>query len=270
MIAGTTANCKIKSITVSDTIATIICIMYSSSPARIHKPFKFYLRDKDSSLTNISENIYWIDRINNYNNDSINVDVNQYLEVILKVDITKNNTADIVENKWVRQCNLILKDLSNSSDTIAWLSEDLTLVSKEFEIPTIYNLDIYSDNQYNLYVDFQYKYKSQQDFNYNNQNLYTTINILSLYTGAVLESLDVHEESFSTSKVSAQLLNEYNSSIQVQIQLKNTRGDILFTLDRIYNPVPRQTNTYIKTKDGVKRVLAFYVKANDTLIKEEN
>ena len=268
MIAGTSANCKIKSITISDTEATIICIIYSSSPAKIHKPFKFYLRDKDKTLTAISENIYWIDRINNYNNDSINIDVNQYIEVILKVDITKGNTADVVENKWVRHCNLILKDLSLVSDSFAWVSEDITLVSKEFEIPSIYNLDIYSDKKFNLYIDFQYKYKSQQDFNYNNKNLYTTINILSLYTGVTLETLDILEEEYNTSKVSAKLLKEYSSPIQIQIQLKNNKGDILKTINKIYSPVPRETNTYIKTKEGIKKVLAFYVKASDTLSEE--
>ena len=93
MIKGTAANCKITSITISESTASIHCILYSTSPAKKHEAFKFYLKDKDNTLTSISENVYWIDRTNNYNNDIRNIDVNQYLELILKVDITKQNTV---------------------------------------------------------------------------------------------------------------------------------------------------------------------------------
>lgn len=263
MIKGTAANCKIKSITISEFEATIICVIYSSAPAVQHKPFQFLIRDKDKSLTIVSENIYWIDRLNNYNNDSKNIDVNQYAEVILKVDITNSNTSPIIDNKWVRDCNLILKDLSVIGEQLAWISEDLHLVSKEFEIPKVYDLDIYSDKNYNLFIKFQYKYSSQQDFNYNNKNLYTTINIVSLYTDTVLETKDVEEENSYISLVSTQMNGTYNSPIKVQIILKNYRGDSLFKLERIYNPTPRVTNSFIKTETGIKRVLAYYVKPQD-------
>lgn len=259
MIKGTTANCKIKSITVTDSTAIITCIIYSLSPAKEHKAFKFYLRDKDKSLTNISENIYWIDRLNNYNTDSINVDVNQYLETQFIIDITNTNKAELDGNKWVRQCNLVLRDLAFSPNTYAWISEDLTLVSKEFEIPTVQDLDIYSDKNYNLFVNFKLDYKSQADFNYNNSNLYTTIKVLSVYTETLLDSVDV---DISNTKIETQFLKTFNTPVKIVIELKNSKGQILSSLERNYIPLIRQSVTYIKTPSGIERVLAYYIKDN--------
>jgi hypothetical protein len=265
MIRGTTANCKIKSITVTDSTATVTCILYSLSPAKEHKAFKFFLRDKDKTLTAISENIYWIDRINNYNNSISNIDVNQYLETTFFIDITNANTADLVENKWVRECNLVLQNIEEPTTSFAWVSEDLTLVSKEFEIPIIKDLDIRSDKNYNLFVDFLYQYKSQADFNYTNNNLYTTINILSIYTNSLLETIDVRTDE--NSRIHADFLTQFNTPIKIQIQLKNNKGDILYTKERIYIPFVRQTSTFIRTAKGVERVLAYYVK--DNVIEDE-
>lgn len=264
MINGTTADCKIKSITVTDSTAAISCILYSLSPAREHKAFKFYLRDKDLTkpLIPVSENIYWIDRINNYNNDVTNIDVNQYKEILLTVDITNANQGDLIGNKWVRNCNLVLRNIKDPSNNFAWVSEDLTLVSKEFEIPKIRNLNIYSDKDFNLYIDFIYKYTSQSDFKYNNSNLYTTIKILSPYTGNTLETVDILEEDNSTSKVAVTFLNTYNATVKIQIQLKNSRGEVLSTLERLYTPIVRKSSTYIKTSNGIERILAYYVKDN--------
>jgi hypothetical protein len=219
MIKGTTANCKIKSITVTDSTATITCILYSLSPAKEHKAFKFFLRDKDKTLTAISENIYWIDRINNYNNSISNIDVNQYLETTFFIDITNANTADLVENKWVRECNLVIRNVDEiDAAPYAWISEDLTLVSKEFEIPIIKDLDIRSDKNYNLFIDFSYEYKSQADFNYTNNNLYTTINVLSIYTNTLLETIDI--KTGYNSNVHTKFLTQFNTPIKIQIQLK--------------------------------------------------
>lgn len=265
MIRDTTANCKIKSIVVTDSTATIQCIIYSSSPARKHQAFKFYLRDKDKSLTNISENIYWIDRLNSYSNDILNVNVNQYLEVLLKVDISKQNKGDIIDGRWVRECNLVLKNINDISDSLAWVSEDLTLVSKKIEIPSIKDLDIFSDKDYNLFVNFKYHYTSQQDFNYNNKNLYTTIRILSVHTANVLETLDIEDENSYVSNVKAKLTNTYNTTIKVQVQLKSVKGDVLLMKERLYTPIVRETSSYIKTPKGVKKVLAYYIKEKDIM-----
>lgn len=270
MIKGTTANCKIKSVTVSDSTAYITCIIYSLSPAKQHKAFKFYLRDKDRTVHDVSENVYWIDRINNYDNNILNINVNQFLEVLLQVDISKRNTADVIDNKWIRECNLVLRDINDSSNTFAWVSEDLTLISKEFEIPNIINLDAYSDKDYRIHIDFKYKYKSQQDFNYNNKNIYTTINVVSIYTHNILETFSIEEEDAVTSEVHAVSLESYNAPVNIQIQLKNSRGDKLLTKEILYNPIIRETNSYVKTEFGVRKALAFYIREKDVLMGDKD
>jgi hypothetical protein len=133
-------------------------------------------------------------------------------------------------------------------------------VSKEFEIPTIKYVDIYSDENFNLYVDFLYKYKSQADFNYTNSNLKTTINVVSIYTHNILETLDI--DSNNSSKIHTTFLNTFKTPIKVQIFLKNKKGDILLSTERLYTPAIRQTTTYIKTHKGIEKVLAYYVKDN--------
>ena len=261
MINGTTANCKVKSVTVTDSTAAISCILYSLSPATEHKAFKFYLKDKNSNtLIPISENIYWIDRINNYNNDILNIDVNQYIEALFFVDITNSNSGTVIGNKWVRECNLVLRNIKEPLTSYAWISEDLTLISKEFEIPTIKDLDIYSDKQFNLYINYFYHYTSQADFNYNNKNLYATINIISPFTNNVLETIETTQDDVDNRRVCAQSLNIYTTLIKIQIQLKNSKGVILSTIERLYQPIARTTSTYIKTSKGIERALAFYIK----------
>lgn len=276
MIKGTSADCKIKSITVSDSTAAISCILYSLSPAIQQQAFKFYLRDKDLSkpLIELSENIYWIDRLNNYNNDVKNVDVNQYKELLFKVDITNSNAGDLKGNRWIRNCNLVLRNIKDPINDFAWVSEDLTLVSKEFEIPRVENLDIFSNKAYNLFINFNLKYSSHTDFNYNNSSLYSTIQILSPFTDAVLETLDIAEENFATSKVSAKCLNSYTAPVKIIVQIKNIKGDVLKTLERLYTPIIKETSTYVKTSEGIKKVIAFYVKddtvSNDTTYIKQN
>ena len=265
MIKGTYSDCKIQSISTSNSTAIIHCIIYSSVPAEKQKAFKFYIRDKNNPLElfELSENVYWIDRLNNYNNDATNIDVNQYLDLILNIDITNRNRSSVQDNKWVRHCNLILKELNSNEDEYAWISQDLTLISKEFEIPKIENLDICSDDNYNINISYKLFYKSQQDFSYNDQNIYTTINICSLYTDTELETIDVYEEDINNQTIKIKSNNTYISPVKIKIQLKNSNGSLLQTVEKFYKPIQRQTNTFIKTSNGIKKVLAFYVKEID-------
>jgi hypothetical protein len=110
-----------------------------------------------------------------------------------------------------------------------------------------------------LFINFLYKYKSQADFNYNNSNLYTTIKVVSVYTETLLDSLDIAMDS---QKVEAQFLKSFNTPVKVVIELKNSKGTVLSTLERIYIPIVKQSATYIKTSQGIERVLAYYVKDN--------
>ena len=109
------------------------------------------MRDKNSTdLYKLSNNNYWIDRINNYNNDSNNIDINMHKEIILTVDITNLNRSSMQNNKWVRECNIVMLDHTIGAEE-AWISEDLTLISKEISLPELKTISINKiKDKYNL------------------------------------------------------------------------------------------------------------------------
>lgn len=261
MIKNTNADCKIKDIKISGSTAYVTLIIASSKATTEPRVFNFYIQDINTGITTQLSNInYWIDRYNNYNNDSNNVDINLYKQITLQIDITNQNTSEMIDNKWVRNCYLILVDSTDSIKQNAWYSEKLELISKEIILPTIQDLTLHSDKNYTLRISWIYKYKTQEDFNYNNTNLYTTILIKSPYTNNILESNDIFATEDSTNYIKCTCLNTYNAPILIEILLKNLKGTVLKRKEVFYKPVPKQTNSYIKTATGIKKVAAYFIK----------
>lgn len=269
--------CKIKDIKVTGLKAYVTLIVYSSIPqvsedilGNVHRVFSFYLRDKNSTeLYKISHNNYWIDRNNNYNTDTTNIDINMYKEIILEVDITNNNQSDMLDNKWIRKCNIVMIDHTINSEE-AWVSEDLELISKEIELPKFTGLKISTGTDNILSVEFKLLYESQEDFNYINKNLITEVSILSTLSNETIESLDFEnstENFISEQKVCFSSLNEYTQPVVVQIKMKNLRGDILSIHKEFFNPVINNLNLSIKDTDTL-RVKSAHIK--DTDIKNIN
>jgi hypothetical protein len=62
------------------------------------------------------------------------------------------------------------------------------------------------------------------------------------------------------SKVKVTMLEHFNAPVKIQVQLKTIQGTILSTLERIFIPFVRKTTTYVKTAEGIKRVLDFSIK----------
>lgn len=213
MIKNTNANCKIKEVKVTNTTAYITVTFYSHAAAETNKAFQFYIKE-NQTLTLLNNNFYWIDRNNNYDNNISNIDINLYKDIILEVDITNQNQSSMQDNRWIRDIQLVLKDTTTNEN--AWFSETLNLISKEIELPSIENLDFITDSSYNLTVKFKYVYDSQQDFNYNNNNLYTVINIRALHSEQILESIIISEESLD-SYVTATFLNPCSQTVIIEI-----------------------------------------------------
>ena len=268
------SHCKIKDIKISGLKAYITLVIYSAKPqttpdnlGNVHRVFSFYLRDKNSDdLFRLSHNNYWIDRNHNYNNDSNNIDINLHKEIILEVDITNNNQADMQESRWVRQCNIILMDHTSILEE-AWISEDITLISKEIELPKLSDLKIIHHSDNIITVDFNYTYESQEDFNYINTNLVTVIDIKSIHNNEILESLNFpHEFSYNTKKNSINFnsLHEYTEPVIVNISIKNLKGETLYSLSKFFNPNVSNYNITIKDINNIK-VVSMSVK--DTNIK---
>lgn len=256
--------CKIKDIKVSGLEAYITLIIYSSIPqtssdiyGNVNRVFSFYLRDKDSTeLYKLDNNNYWIDRLHNYNNESRNIDINMYKEIILKVDITNNNTSEMIDNKWVRYCNIVMIDHTTTTEE-AWVSEDLTLISKGIELPEITNFHVTRNSNDTLSVSFKYNYESQKDFNYANTNLVSTIEIRSLYSNEIFE-----QYTLDTDAVVYDTLNSYTAPVTIYIFIKNLREDVLYQTSQVFNPNVNFATMAIK-QDTTTHITSAAIKDTD-------
>lgn len=182
--------CTVKSTKVSGNTAYITLLIMSNTPQSKHCAFSFWIKDLDNNeYTRANNNKYWIDRCNNYNNYSGNIDINMYKEITLTVDITKANTSPMQLNRWFRPIQITIKSenaIQTSEDL--WESETLELLSDEIILPNITNLICRSESEYGLKVLFNLKYKSQEDFNYINNNLLFLIRTRSVYDNHIIES----------------------------------------------------------------------------------
>lgn len=265
--------CKIKETKISGLKAYVTLIIYSSAPqtsqdimGNINRVFSFYLRDLNSThLYRLPPyNNYWIDRNTNYHNDSASIDVNMYKEIILEIDITNANQSDMIDNHWIRKCNIVMID-HTTNDEEAWVSPTLELISKGIKLPTLSNLQITSDSYNALHVNFKYTYESQEDFNYINNNLITIIEVKSASTDSLVESCEFPHEYNSNTKESITMftsLNTYTEPLSINILLKNIRGDVLSNNNYFYNPAIGNINLSIKDKEPL-HVKAAYIKDGD-------
>lgn len=266
------AYCKIKETKVSGLKAYITLVIYSSVPqttedsmGNIHRVFSFYLRDLNSTeLVRLSHNNYWIDRNNNYDNDSNNIDINLHREIILEVDITNNNQSEMQDGRWVRRCNIILIDHTTGSEE-AWVSEDLELISKEIELPKLTKFSIYKNSNNYLEINFKYKYESQEDFSYINSNIYYDLAIKTTYSNETIE----HKEFYSSQNnpinntdISYISENQYTEPVIVCMQIKNLKGETISIENKFFNPLINSNRVTIKDNDLLP-VKSISIKTND-------
>jgi len=264
MIQGTSASCKLVSTKVSKAKAYIKLIISSTKPAEEQKYYRFYIQE-DSQLSLISNNNYWIDRNTNYNNDGNNIDINMYRELLIEVDITAGNGGKMVGNRWVRECQLVLVD-EDFDKTPVWYSETLYLVSDEIELPDIQELNIYNtDNFTKLHVELLYKYKSQADFNYNNENLYTKIVLRSNATGKILDEAIIYEEDSFNSRIYYVFEGTFDAYVDVQIQIYNNAGQIVKQFTKLYKAYLRRFKTYVRNNGKAKQVNSIFVGRPDSV-----
>ena len=264
--------CKIKDIKVSGLKAYITVVIYSSIPqtskdtiGNIHRVFSFYLRDlEDTKLYKLSHNNYWIDRNNSYNNDSNNIDINMYKEIILEVDITNNNLSEMQYNKWIRKCAIVLMDITTSTKEEAWVSENITLVSKEIKLPELSNLKVSLNKDSTISISYNYNYENQEDFNYIDTNIITSIIIKSFNSNTVIESREFFP-AFTNNlnkHIEFKSIETYTTPINIIINFKNLKGDILYHTYRFFDPSFPKTNLYIQDSTPI------HIKS--VTIKDEN
>ena len=266
------AYCKIKETKVSGLKAYITLVIYSSVPqttadmmGNINRVFSFYLRDLNSTeLVRLSHNNYWIDRNNNYNNDSNNIDINMHREIILEIDITNNNQSEMQDGRWVRRCNIILIDHTTGSEE-AWVSEDLELISKEIELPELIKFSIYKNSDNYLEINFKYKYESQEDFSYINSNIYYDLAIKTTYSNETIEHREFYssqDNPINNTDISYISENQYTEPVIVCMQIKNLKGETINIENKFFNPIIGSNRVTIKDNDLLP-VKAISIKTND-------
>lgn len=266
------AYCKIKETKVSGLKAYITLVIYSSVPqttkdsmGNIHRVFSFYLRDLNSTeLVRLSHNNYWIDRNNNYNNDSNNIDINMHREIILEVDITNNNQSEMQDGRWVRRCNIILIDHTTGSEE-AWVSEDLELISKEIELPELTKFSVYKNSDNYLEINFKYKYESQEDYSYINSNIYYDLAIKTTYSNETIEHREFYssqDNPINNTDISYISENKYTEPVIISMQIKNLKGETISIENKFFNPLINSNRVTIKDNDLLP-VKAISIKTND-------
>lgn len=266
------AYCKIKETKISGLKAYITLVIYSSVPqttadimGNINRVFSFYLRDLNSTeLVRLSHNNYWIDRNNNYNNDSNNIDINMHREIILEVDITNNNQSEMQEGRWVRRCNIILIDHTTGSEE-AWVSEDLELISKEIELPELIKFSIYKNSDNYLEINFKYRYESQEDFSYINSNIYYDLAIKTTYSNETIEHREFYssqDNPINNTDISYISENKYTEPVIISMQIKNLKGETISIENKFFNPLINSNRVTIKDNDLLP-VKAISIKTND-------
>lgn len=272
LIKNTTGSyCKIKDIKISGTDAYITLLIHSSVPqvsdssfndyyTNTDRVFCFYLKDKNSTdLYKLSNNNYWIDRINNYNNDSNNIDINMHKEIILTIDITNLNRSSMQNNKWVRECNIVMLDHTIGAEE-AWVSEDLTLISKEISLPELKTININKIKDNKISIKLKYLYNTQEDFKYADDNIYLLLSINSIHTKQVLESQEFYFKSIDI-KDNIKIIEfisdlNYIDAVDINISLRNKKDDILSHTTKFFNPLLGNINMHLLKNKPVKIISA--------------
>ena len=265
--------CKVKDIKISGLTAYVTLLVYSSVPqttpdsfGSTSRVFSFFLKDKNSNeIIQLSRNLYWIDRVNNYENNSINVDINMHKEILLEIDITNKNKSQMKDRRWVRNCNILIKDMSNSSYSTLWTSEDLELISKEVILPEITNIKTTIDKNNVLHVTFNKTYESQEDFNYIDSNLKTVIRTKSIYNNKVIEEFVLEDDSQFINEYGQIEINsfcsKYDSPIIIEIQLLNKKKEVLYSIEKFYS-TQNNLKVFIKSFGDIKQVTTCAVNNN--------
>ena len=178
MISGTNCDCKILKTEITETTALITMLVFGTKSTIPSQPFNIYIKDEGSNeKVKADNNTYWIDRINNYDYSNNNVDINKYKEILLKIDITKKNEADIIGNKWIRNIYIYFVNATDETNKIAWSSGKISLISEEFRIPDIPNVRFKAVNE--IYDDNANAYKANVDVEF---DLEYTAEVISLIT----------------------------------------------------------------------------------------
>lgn len=262
--------CKIKSMNIVEDTAHITFLIYSVLPQtskdrfnRTTRVFSFYLYDLDTKeKIKVSPNKYWIDRNNNYDNDSLNVDINMYKEVTLTIDITNLGLSNIQESRWVRNCKVIIHEEELDEDL--WVSEDLTLVSDIIPMPKI-TTEIKA-NSGHITISSAFTLSPEIKVNKLIKTLSCSIKIKTIYNQTLetfitqLNTTSLHDPIVVTSE------NTYTDPVIIVLDILNIKNNKLLTYSNFFNPSIQDIKAFVLT-NSVLKPKAIYIKRDKTITK---
>lgn len=261
MIKGTNADCKIVNISVSENLATITLLIFATKATVPAKSFKVCIKDIETKeLFFANNNVYWIDQTNNYDLDSNNIDTKKYKEIIITVDISKSSTGIIKDNRWARNCMILLMDTGKNIDAEpAWSSGIINLISNKFETPTIKNLSL--DTVKNkIKAKFSVIFKTKKSFASSSKNFIILFNIRNIGSNEILESKEITlNESTNYNEIITDYEYDLGQPVGIQILVMNKSREYLSDVKKIYRPSKKYSNSFVKTENGIKRILFVYV-----------
>lgn len=266
MIRDTNADCKILNISTTGAITKINCAVFSIKPTTPAQAFQFYFKDfSTGELTLLTNRVYWIDRINAYSTSAVNVNILNYKEISLDVDITNSANSVIVDKHWVRKGYLQLINTNNASMTPAWTSAALTLISENFEIPElkyaaiVCKTDSSDTNKVFITVKFKLLFTSSQTLKYNFNNLVAVVKLKNISEQKELETVTLDGQNITVENI-ATFVRSYNinTPFVIEICITNKQGTPYFAYKKRYTTKKTTGKTYIRTLSGIKTAIGWY------------
>ena len=261
--------CKVTNVDIVESTAKVSLLFYSSAPqtqpdeyGNVSRAFCFYLRDLDTQeVVRLSNNTYWVDRSNRYIDESNNIDINMYKKVLLNIDISNGNKSEMLKNRWVRRCELLLYNIT-TGEFDSW-KESFALISNEVVLPELSDIRVSKSLDNKISISIDSTYASQADFNYMNKNLKIFFSIRSVYTNLILEETSyTYNELQSKSKETFNIsfIKEYSEPILIEVRVTNLKEETLLYKNKFINPEHSLSNLYIKTNHGIKAIVSSSVK----------
>lgn len=142
-IRNTNADCIIKEVSVTGTVATVTLYVYSVKNTTPSLGFRVATLENKIRTTLDSATVYWVDNYSHQYADAYNISINKSKEIQIQIDL---GGAIFKNKKFYRKLRLVLYDIY-TQETL-WSTEELTLVSEEVNAPIVYDIEPYFQSLY--------------------------------------------------------------------------------------------------------------------------
>ena len=268
---------EIKSITTVGTLAKIRFVLTAVKRREENIPLKIKILDEQNgNISDYNNVFYWLNffNTNNYELKSTNEDINFYKEIVVNIDITKENASIFSNNRWFRK----IKILIYNADQVVYTSQSLSLFSSEIFIPTISDVQIKcfntdEDNSLEeIEVNFFYDYGPDKNVTVSSSYFDYKLKLIDVYSGKIISektiadnNIDDASQKYGTIKY---VFNTYKltAPIKARVDIVSKNGLLLKTYAESLNLIKPKSIVFVKHNGLVKQVFGIYTNA---LVGEE-